>query len=195
VEAENPQRLTASSLLDPLPRPLGPSGSRINHTCSLPEWFMSTLTSSNGGIQPRVSSVRSDKKELLPLWAQKNMITLVHVMPCYCAKSMSEGEMRIHKSNGTYVGVIQNPTKEEKNSENIVLLSCPHKTHRITQNLLPGTIKIVKKGLKSSTECEDAMDSVKETDFSQYHRDGILWIMIEGKEDMGAVMRRLHKGK
>lgn len=194
--------------LELCPRPLASSsGSAI--TCgSLPEWFLSALISLSGK-EPRISRA-SKKIEMLPEWAQKNLISLVHVMPCYCAKSMANGELRIHKSNGTYVGIVQSLKEIQANSsggggdENVVLLlSCPDKTHRITRNNVPDVVKIVRKPLKNSENIEEASKSPMQvlepenetTGCGQYSaKDGILWIMVEGKSAMQRIVKRLTEG-
>jgi hypothetical protein len=197
VVAEGRDQLP-KAILDRLPRPLASSSSSSLNICGLPKWFTSALSHASGK-DPRVSNARK-KQDMLPGWAKENLVELVHVMPCYCVRDMAMGELRMHKSNGTYVCVIQNPKNAEHNEENaMLLLSCPVQSHRIIRNEFPDLIQIVRKCFKKD-EAEHAsnqMETVKETDFSQSgsSQGGILWILVDGKKGFERMLDGLSSGK
>jgi hypothetical protein len=175
--------------------PLASSSSSVM-TCGLPKWFTSTLSSS-GAINLKISKT-SNKTTMLPEWAQRHLVELVHVKPCYCAQSMSKGELRLHNSNGTYVGVIQNPKGDQSEEDVWLLLSCPGTSHKIKENKLPDVIKIVKKQFRSfsgdSEISEHEIETVKETNSGQLESDGVLWILLDGDEALQNIIKRLSKG-
>lgn len=167
------------------PRPLASSSSSC--PVCLPSWFQSELARVSSG-NLRVFNKKEPKHlSKLPEWARNRLLGLLHVAPCYCAKSMAEGVRRVHNSNGTYVAVLENSDKKTT-----LLLSCPSKEHRIVINKLPEVIKIIRKikGGAAQDAFEDSVEPVKETDFSQSFNE-FLWIMIEGEEAFRAMLGRL----
>jgi hypothetical protein len=144
-----------------------------------------------------VSNARK-KQDMLPEWAKENLVELVHVTPCYCVRDMALGELRVHKSNGTYVCVIQNPKYSEKNEDNaMLLLSCPVQSHRIIRNEFPDLIQIVRKCFRKPEAGPATIEAVKETDFSQSgsSEGGILWILVDGKHAFEKILEGLSRGE
>lgn len=122
---------------------------------------------------------------MLPVWGQENLVCLVHVKPCYCVDSMtSVGEIRIHKSNGTYVGI----TKKPDSDETVLLMCCPDKTHKIKENKFPGIIP-----LASSEDSKPLL--LEEEKAGQVRSGGILWVVVHGKDGFRKIMSVLASGQ
>ena len=101
---------------------------------NLPKWFLSGLAQALGGGENARQQlmVRCNQQSIREKWvgslpeSLRKSAAVAHVYPCWCALKMAEGDLVVHRRNGTIVAV--------DSHSDTVYLACATGDHKITKS-------------------------------------------------------------